>query len=77
MQIILYTGQGCGLCDQAEAILQGLPNYDAIELEKIDVRTTTELYHLYGARIPVLFRKDNQSELPWPFDFIQLSEFLR
>jgi hypothetical protein len=43
----------------------------------VDVRDSTDLYHLYGARIPVLYREDINSELPWPFDSFQLCEFLR
>lgn len=77
MSLILYTGQGCCLCEQAEAQLKEIDKGEAFTIKKVDVRDSPELYHLYGARIPVLFREDNQSELPWPFDFFQLDEFLR
>ena len=75
--LILYTGQGCSLCDQAEALLEKVDKNAAFVLKKVDVRASTDLYHLYGARIPVLYREDINSELPWPFDFFQLCEFLR
>lgn len=75
MLIVLYTGEGCGLCEQAETIIV---NSDVdYSLRKVNVRDSTDLYHKYGARIPVLFRPDTQQELPWPFDPIQLDEFLR
>jgi hypothetical protein len=76
-KLILYTGQGCGLCDEAEALLEKVSENAASSLKKVDVRANSDLYHLYGARIPVLYREDIQSELPWPFDSFQLGEFLR
>ncbi|MGJ8679057.1 glutaredoxin family protein [Paraglaciecola sp.] len=75
MNIILYSGKDCCLCDQAEDLINGLNN-NTIILNKVDVRSTSDLYHLYGARIPVVFRSDTQQELPWPFDSHQLKEFL-
>lgn len=77
MPLILYTGQGCCLCEQAEAMLEEVDSSKTAILKKIDVRANANLYHLYGARIPVLYREDKQSELPWPFDSFQLCEFLR
>ena len=77
MDLILYTGQGCCLCEQAETLIQEVDKSAAIKLKKVDVRTNSDLYHLYGARIPVLYREDINSELPWPFNSFQLGEFLR
>lgn len=77
MTLILYTGQGCCLCEQAEILLKEVNQQAAAGLVKIDVRTSTDLYHQYGARIPVLYRQDKKSELSWPFDSFQLGEFLR
>lgn len=77
MDLILYTGQGCCLCEQAQTLLQQVDKKATANLTKVDVRVSSDLYHLYGARIPVLYREDIQSELPWPFDFFQLCEFLR
>ena len=77
MCLILYTGQGCSLCIQAETLLEEVDKIAASTLKKVDVRDSSDLYHLYGARIPVLYREDINSELPWPFDFFQLGEFLR
>lgn len=75
MQLVLYTGEGCGLCEQAETMLKN--SHVDYALTKVNVRDTTDLYHQYGARIPVLFKPNTQQELPWPFDSIQLDEFLR
>ncbi|MGK0380387.1 MAG: hypothetical protein ACI8QG_000129 [Flavobacteriales bacterium] len=66
------------MCEQAEVLLEQVDKKNAaFVLKKVDVRASTDLYHLYGARIPVLYREDINSELPWPFDFFQLCEFLR
>ena len=77
MNLILYTGQGCCLCEQAETLVAEVDKSAAITLKKVDVRASSDLYHLYGARIPVLYREDINSELPWPFDSFQLCEFFR
>jgi hypothetical protein len=45
-------------------------------LEKVDIKSSPDFYHLYAARIPVLKRVDSQAELGWPFDAQQLTEFL-
>jgi hypothetical protein len=71
-----YTGQECCLCDDAKALLNqcNLTNNYVVEL--IDVKSSHQLYHLYGARIPVLKRHVDDSELGWPFNLQQLTEFL-
>ena len=76
MQVVLYSAKDCCLCDQAESLLNEIDNTDNIDLNKVDVRSNTDLYHLYGARIPVLYRNDTKQELPWPFDLSQLKEFM-
>ncbi|MFT6270058.1 MAG: hypothetical protein ACJAVV_002886 [Alphaproteobacteria bacterium] len=52
MNITLYTGPNCELCEQALGLIHELEG--PIELEKVNVRDSVELYHLYGARIPVV-----------------------
>lgn len=50
---------------------------ERVELEKINIRDSAELYHLYGARIPVLKREKTDTELGWPFTLDDLIEFLK
>tara|TARA_R110002124_G_scaffold50930_5_gene147642 strand:+ start:35 stop:349 length:315 start_codon:yes stop_codon:yes gene_type:complete len=50
---------------------------ERVELEKINIRDSADLYHLYGARIPVLKREKTDSELGWPFTLDDLIEFLK
>lgn len=72
---ILYSGQNCCLCDDAKALLQEL-SFDFNQLQIVDVKSDPQIYHLYGARIPVLVNNNNQQELGWPFDLTRLTEFL-
>lgn len=75
MKLTLYTGPHCGLCDDALTIIKSL-NDQSIEVEKVNIRESAELYHLYAVRIPVLKREDNKAELGWPFDKQKLQAFL-
>ncbi len=50
---------------------------ERVDLEKINIRDSADLYHLYGARIPVLKRETTDSELGWPFTLDDLIEFLK
>ena len=51
--------------------------YSALDIEKVNIRNDANLYHLYGARIPVLKRADNNREIGWPFDSSTLETFLQ
>jgi hypothetical protein len=75
MKLTLYTGPNCCLCDDALAIIMSLNNHQ-IEVEKVNIRESTELYHLYAVRIPVLKKAASDDELAWPFDKHQLQAFI-
>jgi len=77
MKIYFYTGPQCSLCDLADIELQQTSMFSLLDIEKVNIRTSTELYHLYGARIPVLKRADNNKEIGWPFSTADLEEFLQ
>lgn len=72
----LYSGSNCHLCSVAEQLLLTTLVNAEQEYQKVDVASNHQLYHLYGAKIPVLKRHDINTELPWPFDQQQLIEFL-
>lgn len=79
MRITLYTGPNCSLCENAIALIDEL-DVD-VEVEKINVRESVDLYHLYGARIPVVKRIDTHlntmgEDLGWPFTQEQLRAYL-
>ena len=62
------------MCDEAETLLHvaGLSE----SFEKIEIDDNSELLERYEIYIPVLKRMDNQQELFWPFDQLQLATFL-
>lgn len=74
--LTLYSGPHCQLCDVAEQLIKSTLLTAEQDMEKTDVSKNHELYHLYGAKIPVLKRHDINQELCWPFDQQQLIEFL-
>lgn len=76
MQIAFYSGKDCHLCDLAQQLLETSPLFDTLEVNRFDVSSDHQLYHLYGAKIPVLKRLDNNRELGWPFESQQLTDFL-
>ena len=75
-KLILYSGRHCHLCEQAFSLLQDVSPAHIASTAKVDVASSPQLYHLYGARIPVFKRVDTDAELAWPFDEVQLTEFI-
>ena len=76
VKIYFYTGPHCSLCDLADVEIARTSMSSSLTIEKINIRQSTKLYHLYGARIPVLKRDDNNKEIGWPFTTADLEEFL-
>jgi len=73
-QLILYYTEYCHLCDEAEILLVAAGMSEAYEKTEIDDKP--ELLERYEIYIPVLKRTDNQRELFWPFDQLELAAFL-
>ena len=73
--VILYTGPGCRLCNDAEQLLfqAGLSHS---QIEKVEVTSSLDLKKRYGLKIPVLQRQDSGQELFWPFEIEELARFL-
>ena len=46
----LYTRAGCHLCEEAEAVLEGL----GIGFARVDIESDDELFKRYLERIPVI-----------------------
>ena len=63
--LLLYTTDGCHLCERAETLIRGRTN---ASLELVEIADDAELLERYGIRIPVLRRSDTGQELDWPFD---------
>ena len=65
--LILYTTEGCHLCQFAEEILIEAQKVRKFSFEPIDISNSDNLVDLYGIRIPVVRDKDTHVELNWPF----------
>jgi thiol-disulfide isomerase/thioredoxin len=58
VKLIFYYKEGCGLCDTAEEMLNGLAEKYDLRIEKIDMTSSDELYELYRFDIPVVEFRD-------------------
>jgi glutaredoxin len=53
-RVVLYTREGCGLCETAKQVLHAERERTPFELEEIDVEGKDDLEMEYGIRIPVV-----------------------
>jgi glutaredoxin len=72
-QIILYSTWGCHLCEQAELLLKEAGLIDKYQV--IDIVDDEVAFARYRVAIPVVTSGNN--ELCWPFDAVQLADWLR
>ena len=68
----LLLRDGCGLCEEAEALLRGL----GLVAQEVDIGADLELEVEYALRIPVL-RDAAGRELDWPFGVAEISTFVQ
>jgi len=71
--LILYTRDGCHLCDRAMTLL----DQAGIDWRPVDIDDDPVLAEKYGLRVPVLRRPDTGGELYYPFDESAVWEFTR
>ncbi|ALS98479.1 glutaredoxin family protein [Lacimicrobium alkaliphilum] len=71
--VLLYSTEGCHLCEQAEELVLAMA--PEMHIKKIDIAYDDALYEQYRYRIPVL-KNAADAELNWPFDTATLKEFL-
>ncbi|WNO11212.1 glutaredoxin family protein [Teredinibacter sp. KSP-S5-2] len=72
-KMILYTTDGCHLCDLAiEAVEQSCI---AIDLIEVDITSDKQLVELYGIRIPVIKDRQTGKEIGWPFNDVSFSQW--
>jgi glutaredoxin len=53
-RVVLYTREGCGLCETAKRVLLAERERTPFDLEEIDVEGNDDLEMEYGIRIPVV-----------------------
>jgi glutaredoxin len=54
VEVVMYTRQGCHLCDDAWKMLEDLRQRNRLHLTQVDVDDAPELQQRYGNRVPVL-----------------------
>jgi len=77
MRLLLLGTSACHLCEQAKEIIQDCFS-DRLDksVEIIDIAEFEQWQAQYAIRIPVLYDTETQKELGWPFDHMQVKEFI-
>ncbi len=76
--LILYSTEGCHLCEDAEALLYAAQaQYSPLRWTVVDIADDDALFEQYGWLIPVLQAEGGTDELRWPFDKPALDGYLR
>lgn len=76
MNMILYSTQGCHLCDEAEQLLVNLREVvPGLAWDVVDIADDDALFERYGWSIPVVADGAGR-ELSWPFDTAALRAFV-
>lgn len=74
--LILYTGSGCHLCEQARTVAGPVAAQVGWSLTEVSITGNAELTAAYGVRIPVLRAPDGR-ELGWPFSAGKVRRWLQ
>jgi hypothetical protein len=71
---ILYSSEGCHLCEDALALCTPLIDNKSLAIK--DIVDDETLVELYGVHIPVLMQVASKKELFWPFSSEDVVAFL-
>jgi hypothetical protein len=73
MRLMLFGTSGCHLCEQAEIIIKEcVPD----SVETVDIAEQEQWQEQYAVRIPVLYHPETEQELGWPFDQVEVEDFM-
>jgi hypothetical protein len=75
MKYILYSSEGCHLCEQAFVLCQQANIAQQVRL--VDIVEDDKLVDLYGTSIPVLENIETGEKLFWPFMLNQLEQIIK
>ena len=53
-EVVLYTRDGCCLCDDAKAVLAAAHGHADFDYEEVDIDRDSELVRLYNDEVPVI-----------------------
>jgi hypothetical protein len=77
MRLLLFGTSGCHLCEQAgEIIRECLSDRFEQWVETVEITEVEQWQTQFAVRIPVLYHPETQKELGWPFNQIQVEEFI-
>lgn len=54
LDVVVYTRDGCGLCDEALELLERYARRRPLAIKTIDIAPSVDLTNRYGERIPVV-----------------------
>ena len=74
--LILYSTQGCHLCEKAKELIWPQLENTPYQLEEVDIADDSALMAQYSLTIPVLINTYNNQQLPWPFDINQIRDLI-
>ena len=72
---ILYSSEGCHLCEDALALCTPIINNNAFVVK--DIVEDEALVEQYGMHIPVLMQVESNEKLFWPFTSENITEFIQ
>jgi hypothetical protein len=76
-QLILYSTEGCHLCELAEQVIVDAMGQQPYHLDHVDIALSDALMKEYGWTIPVVKIANTNHELGWPFDKSHFSQWLK
>lgn len=76
MALVLYSTDGCHLCELAQQVILDVAQHIEIEVYVEDIAESEQLVGQYGTRIPVIKDEQNGRELNWPFNQQELVAWL-
>ena len=77
IKVKLYTTLGCHLCEDALTLLHLYSSQSrTLEIELVEISDSDSLIERYGVRIPVIQKVPGQTELGWPFNLLELTQYI-
>lgn len=74
--LLLYTTDGCHLCEKAEQQLEFLRQQGVVQWQPVEISDSHALMESYGTRIPVVVETEGDREIGWPFELEQLHQWV-
>ncbi|GAA3920628.1 glutaredoxin family protein [Litoribacillus peritrichatus] len=78
-EFLLYTTEGCHLCDVAVQVIASVIDLNEVFVELVDIaegQDAETMIRTYGERIPVFQHVLTGKEIGWPFEQTQLLAWL-